>query len=111
MSKEVKYWGSFTILTGLGATLVAGLLAWVFSTTLENKVTFTPLVTAINKLTISMEEADVKNSIEHKMIVDRLAKMTTKISTNEIKLFRVMEDCNQNYIEFKECRKEHRRNK
>ena len=50
--------GSFTILTGLGATIVAGLLAWVFSTTLENKITFAPIVTAIDTLNTNLKKQE-----------------------------------------------------
>ena len=74
MSNQVKYWGSFTLLSGLGATLVAGLLAWVFSTTLENKITFAPLTASINGLIVVTQEQKSKNAVEHNMIVDKLQK-------------------------------------
>jgi len=108
--------GSFTILSGLGGTLVAGLLAWVFSTTLENKITFAPLTDSITTLTNNLKDAEKRlvnqdklNRVEHKLIVNQLAEMTNRMSANEIRLETVIRDCTNNRLELKEC--EHRHNR
>lgn len=93
MKKETKQIGSFSILTGLGATLVAGLLAWVFSTTLENKVTFAPVVDAVNRLNKTINDFDTKNTKEHLMIIDKLNEINTRVTIGETKLKRVISDC------------------
>ena len=96
MKNETKALGSFTLLTGLGATLVAGLLAWVFSTTLGNKVTFAPLTEAIDKLNGTVDK-----------LVDKLGQMDNKIHISETKLQRVIEDCEAVRDDLDACKATH----
>ena len=109
--KKVMRFGGFTILSGLGGTLVAGMIAWIFSTTLENKITFAPLTSSILRLTETIEKQDTKNSIEHNMIVNKLSGITNRINVNETKLFRVMEDCDENSLFLTKCRIDHTKDK
>lgn len=103
MKNNTKWWGSFTLLSGLGATLVAGLLAWVFNTTLENKMTFTPVVQALDRLSKTVEEAneankkrEQQNAETHKLLVEKITDINSKMRVNEVKLFRVIDDCEKN---------------
>ncbi len=111
-TRTVKRIGSFTILGGLGATLVAGLIGWIASTTVENKITFAPIVAAIDTLNTNLEKQDgrsvaqeARNTTEHELIIDKLQKINTRININETKLFRVMDDCDENHIDIKNCQK------
>jgi len=110
MEKKIIQFGGFTILTGLGATLVAGLLAWVFNTTLENKITFTPLIASIDKLTKSLEKSDIRNTAEHELIVKKLSSINGRINVNETKLFRVIKDCSDNNSDIRNCQATFKRN-
>ncbi len=114
-TRTVKRIGSFTILGGLGATLVAGLIGWIASTTVENKITFAPIVAAIDTLNTNLEKQDsrsvaqeFRNTTEHELIIDKLQKINTRININETKLFRVMDDCDENNIDIKHCQQFHR---
>ncbi len=111
MSENAKRWGGFTILSGLGATLVAGFIAWLANTTIENKVTFTPIVSAIERLTDSMQAQEVRaikrdkdKDEEHKILVEKLSIISSRIVGNEVKLFRVIADCNENHYDIKKCK-------
>ncbi len=102
--------GGFTILTGLGATLVAGLLGWLFNTTLENKITFAPVVSAIETLNANLEKQEkfatrqeTRNSKEHTLIIRKLQKINGRINVNETKLFRVIKDCSDNQDDIRKC--------
>ena len=113
--KEVMKVGGFTILTGLGATLVAGMLGWLFSTTLENKITFAPVVSAIEDLNTNIKKQEkrdkkqeLQNTMEHNLIIDKLQKINTRINVNETKLFRVMTDCDENHNDIKDCKRLHK---
>ena len=105
---RIKKIGSFTILSGLGATLVAGALAWLFNTTLENKITFAPVVFAIQELTDNLEKQEARNSTEHILIIEKLQTINTRININETKLFRVVEDCKENNDDIKMCQRLHK---
>ena len=109
MSKEgkgVMKIGGFTILSGLGGTLVAGLLAWVFSTTLENKITFAPLTVAIDNLTDHVSKQEERGIKRDEALIDQLREMTDRMNINETKLFRVILDCNENEVDIKNHRNE-----
>ena len=110
MSENAKRWGGFTILSGLGATLVAGFIAWLANTTIENKVTFTPIVAAIERLTDNMQaqekraiKRDKDKDIEHRILVEKMNIISSRIVGNEIKLFRVIADCSENHYDIKKC--------
>ena len=103
MSPQVRRWGSFTILSGLGGTLVAGLLAWVFSTTLENKVQFTPLIDAIDKLAKNVNIQESRNTQEHKLIVKTLDDIAAKISVAEVRINHLESNCDENRQDIKHC--------
>jgi len=107
MSPRVRKWGSLTILSGLGATLFSALIIWLFATTLKNYVKFEPLNNSIERLGDIIQEVDRKALLEHKAIMFNLNKMNARMNSNEVKLFRVMDDCNENHLDLKKCRATH----
>ena len=113
--RKVVKAGSFTILTGLGATLVAGFIAWVANTTIENKVTFAPIVSVVDDLNANLQKQEERNirqenrnTIEHNLIIEKLSKINSRINVNETKLFRVMDDCNVNHMDIKRYQLQHK---
>ena len=115
MKEESKKWGAITVLMGLGATLVAGALGWLFSTTIENKVTFAPIVQSLEKINKTLEESDardarreIRNRKEHGLIVDRLNSVKVDLRSNKVQLRRVMDDCEKNTVKISDCENYHR---
>ncbi len=103
MSNTIKRWGGFTILTGLGASLVAMLFGWVFSATLENSITFAPLTEAVDRLTVNLKKSEDRNTLEHNEIVVKINNVSDRLYVNETKLIRVVEDCKENHADIKIC--------
>ena len=93
MSEQIKRWGSISVLSGLGGTLVALLFTWVFATTFSNTVILTPLVASIDKLTAS-----------NILMIDRFQNMNSRMDKNEVKLFNVIDDCDENHQDIKNCK-------
>ena len=110
ISDSAKKWGSITILSGVGGTLVALAVSWVFATTFKNTVMFTPLVDAIDNLVESNEKRDEKNAQEHQLIVTKLEAISVKSLSNEIMLEAVLRNCEQNEQDIKNCQTAHIRN-
>ena len=103
MSPQVKKWGSVSILSTLGGTIIALLFTWVFSTTFTNTVKFTPLIAAIDSLNESVKTNNIRNSEEHTMIVEKLHGINSRININETKLHRVVLDCSEARYDIKNC--------
>ena len=103
--------GALTILI-LGGTFTAmsALMVWTADIAVDNKVMVKPLTSAIDRLTVSMDKAETRNSLEHDMIVKTLGTINGRININETKLFRVITDCKDNHIEIQECRDTHSNN-
>ena len=89
MPPQVKRWGSITILSGLGGSLVAAIIIWLFSSTLQiapQQVVLTSLENAVVSLTNSI---DANTNAHHSM--------TTRINLVEYK-------CNKNEKDINACR-------
>ena len=106
MSATAKRWGSITILSGLGGTLFAAMIVWLFGQT----ILITPLVSAVDRLNVTLTESDSKNTVEHNLIVKKLNSINTRINVNETKLHRVINDCDENHLDIKNCQTTHKGN-
>ena len=83
---------------------------WLFAQALM----ISPLVTAVDKLTVSIDKSDVRNNTQHNMIVDKLDiqddrsdAQDKRIGENEVRLFRVVDDCKDNGDRLDVCRRLH----
>ncbi len=104
----VRKWGSITILSGLGGTLTAALIIWLFGNSFNNTLILTPLVTSLDRLSTTIDKREDMNSKEHELIVDELKTINGRININETKLFRVVSDCQENHNDIKTCQRIHR---
>ena len=119
VQKNVIKWGSIITLGGLGGTLVAGAILALFGNSFNNTLVLTPLVEAVDRLSLVVSRLDKsvdmrlektahKNTKEHNIIVGDLKVINKRINVNEVKLFRVVSDCNENHHDIKTCQREHK---
>ena len=87
----------------LAGVLAGFMIVWLFGQTLLIR----PLVTAV-------EDMQKANEIEHTLIVAKLQAIDSKsnanktsIDTNEVVLFRVVDDTKENRIDIKDCQAFH----
>lgn len=102
--RGIKKAGSVISLSAIYGTLLAAAVIWLFGNSYNNTVTFKPLVKSVDKLTQTMEKREDRNLDEHKEIMAVLQGFKEKMSINETKLERVMQDCNTNQLSIERCR-------
>ena len=99
--RRVQKWGSITILSGLGGTLVAALILWVFGNSYKNSMALAPLVVSVDRLSTTIGKTNTRNTREHNIIVEKLQNINGRININETKLHEVIKDCDENHKDIK----------
>jgi len=90
-------------------TLMIGAVTWLFVQSLR----VDPVVTAVDRLSLEVKGSNNINREDHKLIVIQLQEQHSEINSqnsrmdkNEVKLFRVVRDCDQNHADIKNCQAE-----
>ena len=80
MPPRVQHWGSITILSGLGGTLVASFIIWLVGQTMN----IDPMLATMNRIEKSNADGHEKIAGIMQKVVDQLAHANTRITTVEI---------------------------
>jgi len=102
VEQKIRKWGSISVLSTIGGTLIGTLTIWLFG----QAVNIQPMADSINKLIIVVKEANEINTKEHKVMVNKLHNHGDRLNITEYRLGRVIKDCKENGIEIKECIKD-----
>lgn len=89
-----------TIFTSLSATIIYSSMAWAVGT-LNN---VDPIAKSVNNLTIMVKDGREESSQQFSELFLMIHQQNTRIIGNETKLFRVIEDCKENYRNIQECK-------
>ncbi len=105
--KGTKKWGSITILSSAAVGLIVVAIGWIFSSVIDNKLNIKPLSMSMDKLSASISRADQRNLNEHQALMKSIGSLNSRIQSNEVRLFRVIEDCDENHGDIKKCQATH----
>ena len=103
MSEATKKTGSLVILSGLGGTLTAALIIWLFGNSYNNSITLAPLVQSVDRLAKSIDKKAKMDREEHGVIIHKLQAINGRINVNETKLHTVISSCSENHTDIKAC--------
>lgn len=103
MVEKAKKWGSITILSSVGGTIVAMAVSWLFTQVVDVK----PLVKAVNSNTQIIREASDLNSEQHGEISLILYEQKERLSVTETRLNGLEVFCLQNHTDIKACQERH----
>lgn len=103
MGREAVKYGSITILSGLGATLVSTLLIWLFSQTIDIK----PLTKAVETNTQLVKDIAKKHSEEKAEVLKLIYEQNRIMAVEQERLSRVKQDCDFNTKNIISCKTNH----